>query len=172
MTDGTKVHPLELFIAAMLGQALEIKPEQMNTGTGTKPTVRVFSDSDSEIAKILEKVLNSSLFTKPTTPEPKIAGSNPTALIHDGIDPAIEAQLEAIFSTRRGEQTYGEKLVGFDPNIQYPHVISETLQDFADIIDVLVSNCASMPGTNARLAIEAIQVANFWVQKALSQSKL
>jgi len=168
MTDGTKTHPLEAFIAAILGQDLDPRPEQMNTGNGVKPTIRVFSESDPEAAKILEMFFNFGLPSKPTTSEPKVAGSNPTACVHDGIDPAIEAQLESIFGTTRGEQTFGEKVIGFDPNAQYPHVVSETLQDFADIIDVLDAHRNAATGD----AIKAIEAANFWVQKALSQSRL
>lgn len=147
MTDGQTAHterknkpqetpsPIDLLIADILGQALGLKPEQINRGTGA---------SKAEAS---------------------------------GIDPAIDAQLDAIFSaifgTTIADPTYGEELVGYDLNKTYNPVVKEILLDFANAINIL-NNCrgSTPPAIRAtETAIGHIQTACFWAQNALSGSK-
>lgn len=177
MADKKQIDGIDAFTAALLSGLL--------FGKGTGPKVHVFSDSDPASAATLEKMLNNpfknpaakatadeidkfiadrmfkTTFTKSTTPEPGISGTTASEAYFDDIGPRT--------------QTFGEKIIGFHPATLYPHVESETLQDFADVIDV-VNASRGQPGSEsdkaAQKAIEAIEVANFWTQKALSLSNI
>lgn len=98
-----------------------------------------------------------------------------TDQMNPGTGVRLTAQaLDKFFNATKYDLTYGEELIGYDPDKAYDPALKEILLDFANAIDVL-DNCkgTTPPAVRAtETAIGHIQTACFWAQHTLSNSKL